>query len=534
MQHIPDYRKFVNERINLKASHLSSEDYQKAKKLKAFNSTDWVWNPKSNLYDKVNESLVTEAKFFRLPKQLNAMWELKNSVDSIVGKHSNGDDYNPAEMKTIEEFIKKIKKSAKAFKDASEVKGTIYESVTEKLSSSDFNTVDGLLNDVANYLGDTLPHKEWMGMDWEEKSDVVNNAMSKISDKHIKDKKLTNLVNKKTDDIIDYFVGSLSESVNEGKGQDLADKYVAKLRSEFKKLSDDELNEFKKTITQSLDLNESVNEAKGYYIKVAIRDAKKALSILDDMYRKKFDINGSDTYYFKDEDMAYDAKMDLAARDIEITDTNVEESISEAKIMKDLEKIGGQIDYLSDADDATKKIWKKAGFNTEDDNGNHPTIILYSYVNSWPETKKLLDKSKIKYKELEDPNSAGESFIVFNESVTEAIDINDPVLVAMRAFRMSYLKKGKATPKVKKISTTQYYKLMDREIDIIDQMKDASKEFEQLVSDMNNEAGQKGAEWTDADANRYGGDLDKIQTKIEKLTLQKKKVQDQIKNYRMS
>ena len=360
MQHIPDYRKFVNERINLKASHLSSEDYQKAKKLKAFNSTDWIWNPKSNLYDKVNESLVTEAKFFRLPNKLNAMWELKNSVDSIVGKHNNGDDYNPAEMKTIEEFIKKIKKSAKAFKDSGEVKGTIYE------------------------------------------------------------------------------------SVNEGKGQDLADKYVAKLRTEFKKLNDDELGEFRKTIAKAFDLNESVNEAKGYYIKVAVRDAKKALSILDDMYRKKFDISGSDTYYFKDEDMAYDAKMDLAARDIEITDTNIEESIN------------------------------------------------------------------------------------------EAIDINDPVLVAMRAFRTSYLKKGKATPKVKKISTTQYYKLMDREIDIIDQMKDASKEFEQLVSDMNNEAGQKGAEWTDADANRYGGDLDKIQTKIEKLTLQKKKVQDQIKNYRMS
>ena len=93
------------------------------------------------------------------------------------------------------------------------------------------------------------------------------------------------------------------------------------------------------------------------------------------------------------------------------------ESVSEGKIMKDLEKIGGQIDYLSDADDATKKIWKKAGVNPEDDNGNHPTIILYSYVNSWPETKKLLDKSRIKYKELEDPNSAGESFIVFNESV---------------------------------------------------------------------------------------------------------------------
>ena len=189
---------------------------------------------------------------------------------------------------------------------------------------------------------------------------------------------------------------------------------------------------------QSLNKEGKINEGpgKGYYIKVAVRDAKKALSILDDMYRKKFDISGSDTYYFKDEDMAFDAKMDLGARDIQVTDTNIEESISEAKIMKDLEKIGGQIDYLSDADDATKKIWKKAGVNTEDDNGNHPTIILYSYVNSWPETKKLLDKSKIKYKELEDPNSAGESFIVFNEGTFIDLrivneNVNDEIELAL-------------------------------------------------------------------------------------------------------
>ena len=87
------------------------------------------------------------------------------------------------------------------------------------------------------------------------------------------------------------------------------------------------------------------------------------------------------------------------------------------KVISDLYKMDAQIDYLSDADDATKKIWKKAGVNPNDDD----QIILYSYVNSWPETKKLLDKSRIKYKELEDPNSAGESFIVFNvdESVNE-------------------------------------------------------------------------------------------------------------------
>tara|TARA_R110002012_G_scaffold197230_3_gene365752 strand:- start:3479 stop:4666 length:1188 start_codon:yes stop_codon:yes gene_type:complete len=82
-----------------------------------------------------------------------------------------------------------------------------------------------------------------------------------------------------------------------------------------------EYSEFKKSLNEG--------PGKGYYIKVAVRDAKKALSILDDMYRKKFDISGSDTYYFKDEDLAYDAMMDISARDIEITDTNIEESLDE-------------------------------------------------------------------------------------------------------------------------------------------------------------------------------------------------------------
>ena len=81
-----------------------------------------------------------------------------------------------------------------------------------------------------------------------------------------------------------------------------------------------------KHINEYSSFRKSLLEAKGYYIKVAIRDAKKALSILDDLHRRHFDISGSDTYYFKDEDMAFDAKMDLAARDIEIIDTNIEES----------------------------------------------------------------------------------------------------------------------------------------------------------------------------------------------------------------
>ena len=43
-------------KINLKQDHLSSEEYQKAKKLKDFNKEDWKWNSKSSLYDRVNEA----------------------------------------------------------------------------------------------------------------------------------------------------------------------------------------------------------------------------------------------------------------------------------------------------------------------------------------------------------------------------------------------------------------------------------------------------------------------------------------------
>ena len=56
---------------------------------------------------------------------------------------------------------------------------------------------------------------------------------------------------------------TIKSSVNEGKGQDLADKYVAQLRQEFKNLNDEELDEFKKTLATAFDMNELVNEDAG-------------------------------------------------------------------------------------------------------------------------------------------------------------------------------------------------------------------------------------------------------------------------------
>ena len=47
--------------VNLKASKLSSAEYQKAKKLKDFKASDWKWNTDEDLYTKVNEGELTEA-----------------------------------------------------------------------------------------------------------------------------------------------------------------------------------------------------------------------------------------------------------------------------------------------------------------------------------------------------------------------------------------------------------------------------------------------------------------------------------------
>jgi len=84
-----------------------------------------------------------------------------------------------------------------------------------------------------------------------------------------------------------------------------------------------------------------------FYLKVDIRDARQAIGILDDKYRKQVEYSGSDTYYFDDETTAYDAMMDLKANDIMIADTNLdlfaeeEEFINHPKLaLNILKKIG--------------------------------------------------------------------------------------------------------------------------------------------------------------------------------------------------
>jgi hypothetical protein len=72
----------VKEAVNLKASKLSSAEYQKAKKLKDFKASDWKWNADEDLYTKVNEGELTEAY---VPSNIKEFAKRKG-VSSLVNK----------------------------------------------------------------------------------------------------------------------------------------------------------------------------------------------------------------------------------------------------------------------------------------------------------------------------------------------------------------------------------------------------------------------------------------------------------------
>jgi hypothetical protein len=73
----------LEEAVNLKASKLSSAEYQKAKKLKDFKASDWKWNADEDLYTKViKEGELTEAN---IPSNIKEFAKRKG-VTALVNK----------------------------------------------------------------------------------------------------------------------------------------------------------------------------------------------------------------------------------------------------------------------------------------------------------------------------------------------------------------------------------------------------------------------------------------------------------------
>jgi hypothetical protein len=75
------------------------------------------------------------------------------------------------------------------------------------------------------------------------------------------------------------------------------------------------------------------------------------------------------------------------------------------------------------------------------------------------------------------------------------------------------------TPKQKEKIYDDYRQSHDDYIDAKDTLQNLTEERKDLQSEMEHEAGQvknRGEEWTDDDANRYGGDMGELDEKIEK------------------
>jgi len=77
----------IYEKVNLKADHLSSAEYQKAKKLKDFNKDDWSWNSDTQLYDKI-----TEARNKKVDKKMWNKMSDEKRFDALLSVIKDPDD----------------------------------------------------------------------------------------------------------------------------------------------------------------------------------------------------------------------------------------------------------------------------------------------------------------------------------------------------------------------------------------------------------------------------------------------------------
>jgi hypothetical protein len=116
-----------------------------------------------------------------------------------------------------------------------------------------------------------------------------------------------------------------------------------------------------------------------------------------------------------------------------------------------------------------------------------------------------------------------------SENLEESISINDPVLMSIRASKEDRKKRVEAQAErmKKRVYGKQREKLEDELWSISIDLKDAYAERRNIYNDMESEAGEKGNEWSDDDANRYGSRLNLVDDEIESLL--KKRQQIEIK-----
>ena len=119
----------------------------------------------------------------------------------------------------------------------------------------------------------------------------------------------------------------------------------------------------------------------------------------------------------------------------------------------------------------------------------------------------------------------------YDESaVTEATDLNDPVLVAYRATSRDLPKLKIPKLKSRRLSFDKYMDLLDARLDVDQQIKDLRDEMAQTLRDMEQEAEPEGGEVAD----RYGSTMMNQEKEYTKLMAKKDKIMARIDKHRMA
>jgi len=198
-------------------------------------------------------------------------------------------------------------------------------------------------------------------------------------------------------------------------------------------------------------------------------------------------------------------------------DESVNEGLPLNTVRKSIGKIQGEL----------KKKWKKTGgyenFGQDEISDLKGDSRFYNPYGT-PEQRKAaklidaLDQWAMNY--------TGESV----EVMDEAMDVNDPVLVAFRATRRELPKFTPAKAKSRRLSFDKYMDLLDQQTDIDQEIKDYAEEMAQTFRDMEQEAEPEGGEIAD----RYGTIMMKQEKEYAKLKAKKAKIDARIEKHRMS
>jgi hypothetical protein len=114
----------------------------------------------------------------------------------------------------------------------------------------------------------------------------------------------------------------------------------------------------------------------------------------------------------------------------------------------------------------------------------------------------------------------------FEEFINE-ISINDPVLMSIRASKEDRKKTADAQKErmKKRIYGKKREALEDQFWQISQDLKDAYAERRNIYDEMEAEAGEKGKDWSDDDANRYGSKLNDVDSEIESLIQKRQEIE---------